>query len=81
MLHMIAQQQQRWGRSTQAGKGALGCGVVGDSHRLALKEGLSVLVDLELGDDALGGVQANIHCRAVHLRAHSAIYLSPTPAL
>ena len=41
--------------------------------RLALKEGLAVLVDLELGDDDLGGVDANVDGGAVHLLAGDAL--------
>ena len=52
----------------QAAKGGRGA-----AHPLALKEGLAVLVDLQLGDDHLRGVQADVHRGAIHLRRDSGL--------
>ena len=38
------------------------------THSLALEDGLAILVELELGDDDLGGVEADVHGGAVHLQ-------------
>lgn len=38
------------------------------THPLALEDGLAILVELELGDDDLGGVEADVHSGAVHLQ-------------
>merc|ERR1711908_200329 len=40
---------------------------------LALKDGLAVLVKLQLGDDALRGVDADLHGRAARLLAGDAL--------
>ena len=62
--------------NTSSGQAATGTRFA--AHPLALEEGLAVLVNLQLGDDHFGGVQANVHRGAIHLqqdwgrmRAHS----------
>jgi hypothetical protein len=61
--------------------GELALGLVGGAAaRLAVEDGLAVLVELELGDDHLGGVDPDVDGGPVHLLPRDALDVDHPPA-